>query len=83
MKNDYALAAERVKQQLEGSWLAAVDATAQQGLQREHGVRGFPTLKLFRKGKFVADYDRARKADDLFAFMKNPPTGGSTDKDEL
>ncbi|KAF4532478.1 hypothetical protein B566_EDAN003054 [Ephemera danica] len=80
MKNDYALAAEKVKQQLEGSFLAAVDATVQQGLQREHGVRGFPTLKLFRRGKFVADYDRARKADDLFSFMKNPPSGG---KDEL
>lgn len=81
MKNDYALAAEKVKTQLEDSWLAAVDATVQQSLQREHGVRGFPTLKLFKKGQFIADYNRARKVDDLVAFMKDPPTSGT--KDEL
>lgn len=30
--------------------LAKVDATEQQALSEEHGVRGYPTLKFFRNG---------------------------------
>jgi thioredoxin-like negative regulator of GroEL len=80
MKADYAAAAARVKSELKDSWLAAVDATQQPTLQKQHEVRGFPTLKLFRKGKFVADYNKPRKTEDLVAFMTTPPTGS---KDEL
>lgn len=68
MKADYALAAEKVRT-LGDVWLAAVDATTQPGLQKDYEVRGFPTIKLFRRGKFVEDYKKPRKTDDLVAFM--------------
>jgi protein disulfide-isomerase A6 len=78
MKSDYAQAAEKVRQDSENSWLATVDATAQPALQRKFNIRGFPTLKLFRKGREVKDYDQGRSKADIVAFMKSAGV-----KDEL
>ncbi|XP_065349668.1 protein disulfide-isomerase A5 [Cloeon dipterum] len=79
MKGDYAVAAEKVQQESKNSWLATVDATAQQGLQRKFNIRGFPTLKLFKRGREVKDYDQGRGTADLVAFMKTAASA----KDEL
>lgn len=78
MKSDYAQAAEKVRADSSKSWLATVDATAQPALQRKFNIRGFPTLKLFRKGQDVKDYDQGRNIADIVAFMKSAGV-----KDEL
>jgi len=40
-------------------------------LCNKYGVRGFPTIKLFRSGgKAPVDYDQARKADAIVSYMK-------------
>ena len=79
MKADYALAARRIKDKNIVGELVTVDATVQTGLQQRFEIRGFPTLRYFRKGQNVSAYERKRKADDIVDFMSNPPHS----KDEL
>lgn len=79
MKADYALAAKKMKEENISGALATVDATVHNGLQKRFEIRGFPTLRYFRKGKNAAEYDGQRKADDLVSYMRNPPSA----KDEL
>ncbi|KAJ1562284.1 protein disulfide-isomerase precursor, partial [Cladochytrium tenue] len=49
--------------------LAKVDCMAEQEICNEQDVRGFPTLKVFRKGA-VAEYKGTRKADGIIGYMK-------------
>merc|ERR1719273_430162 len=51
--------------------LAKLDCTneAHEALCGKYGVKGFPTLKVFRN-KIPSDYDGGRKADDIIKFMK-------------
>jgi len=49
--------------------LAKVDATQEPGITQEHGVRGFPTLKIFRKG-VASDYGGPRDADGIVSYME-------------
>jgi protein disulfide-isomerase A1 len=66
---EYAKAAEA----LEGNpaKLASVDCIEHKELCNKYGVRGFPTIKLFRPGgKTPVDYDQARKADAIVSYMK-------------
>jgi len=79
MKSDYALAAKMMKKKGIAGRLATVDATVQTGLQNRFEIRGFPTIRYFRNGHNIAAYERKRKADDIVAFMTNPPRS----KDEL
>jgi thioredoxin-like negative regulator of GroEL len=79
MKKDYALAAKQLHERNIGAHLATVDATAQPALQQRFEIRGFPTLRYFRRGQNVAAYERRRTADDLVDFMVHPPAS----KDEL
>lgn len=79
MKGDYGAAAlEMMSAGLSGR-LAAVDATVERSLAGRYDIRGFPTLKFFRRGQMVSEYNRSRKTADIVEFMKKPPTG----KDEL
>ena len=48
--------------------LAKVDATAHPGLQKEHQIKGFPTIKYFNKGK-ASDYSGGRTADDIVSWV--------------
>jgi protein disulfide-isomerase A1 len=54
-----------------GLGLAAVDADneANRGLAQQFGIRGFPTLKLFRNG-VPKDYEGDRSASAIASFMK-------------
>jgi len=64
---EYEVAATELKER--SIKLAKVDCTAQAELCSEHGVQGYPTLKLFEKG-VAHDYGGPRKADGIVSFMK-------------
>ncbi|KAJ3113427.1 protein disulfide-isomerase precursor [Phlyctochytrium bullatum] len=49
--------------------LAKVDCTVETDVCSEHDIRGYPTLKVFRKGK-SADYKGQRKSDSIVSYMK-------------
>ena len=51
-------------------YLAKVDATEEKTMAEKYGVRGFPSLKLFRGMDSVADYEAGRTERDIVAFMK-------------
>merc|ERR550532_2796291 len=48
---EYAAAAKQLKAATPSIPLAKVDATAEHKLAEEHGVRGYPTIRLFIDGK--------------------------------
>lgn len=50
--------------------IASVDATVHQSLAQEHGIKGFPTIKLFVGGKLKSDYDGPRDAASITEFVK-------------
>jgi protein disulfide-isomerase A1 len=46
------------------------DEAENKDLAQKYGIRGFPTLKLFRSGKFSNDYEGARSADAIVSYVK-------------
>ncbi|GFS11878.1 thioredoxin/protein disulfide isomerase [Elysia marginata] len=50
--------------------IAKVDCTQHKSVCDENQVRGYPTLKIFRNGEFVADYKGSRSLEDLQQFVK-------------
>ncbi|KAI6105545.1 thioredoxin-like protein [Pisolithus sp. B1] len=48
--------------------LAKVDCVDQAELCQAHGIQGYPTLKVFRRGE-AADYIGPRKADGIVSYM--------------
>ncbi|KAK7940144.1 hypothetical protein WMY93_003470 [Mugilogobius chulae] len=66
LEPEWAAAASSVKDQTKGKVkLGAVDATVHQGLASRYGIRGFPTIKIFRKGEQPEDYQGGRSRDDI------------------
>lgn len=70
---EYAKAAKKLLELNSEVKLAKVDATVESDLAEEHGVRGYPTLKFYRKGA-VIDYSGGRTAD-LIVNWVNKKTG--------
>ena len=50
-------------------FIAKVDATSNPKLSKDHGIRGFPTLKFFKNGNSM-EYDSGRSKDDIVNYMK-------------
>lgn len=50
--------------------LGRVDATAAQGLAQKYGVKGYPTIKLF-KGGSPEDYNGGRSSSDISQYLEN------------
>ncbi|KAG0228776.1 hypothetical protein B0O80DRAFT_435469 [Mortierella sp. GBAus27b] len=63
---EYETAASELKEK--GIKLAKVDCTVESDLCQEHGVQGYPTLKVFRNGT-PSDYQGARKAPEIVSYM--------------
>ena len=80
LKPDYAKAAEDLKAEGVKGRLAMLDCTNNPEITEEYEIAGYPTLKLFKNGKFIKDYKGKRTHEDLKEFMKNPK---SFVKDEL
>uniref|UniRef100_A0AAY4BE33 Protein disulfide-isomerase A6 n=1 Tax=Denticeps clupeoides TaxID=299321 RepID=A0AAY4BE33_9TELE len=79
LEPEWAAAASEVKDQTNNKvHLGAVDATVHQGLASRYGIRGFPTIKIFRKGEEPEDYQGGRTRSDIVAraldlFSDNAP----------
>lgn len=80
MKGDFGQAAVELAAEGKAGVLATVDATVERSLATRFQIHGFPTLKFFRHGHLVTEYNRSRKSADIVGFMRNPPING---KDEL
>lgn len=72
MKPAYSEAATKAKEMELSGIFAAVDATVHNQIATQHGVKGFPTIKLFKNGAVSKDYQGDRSTDDMLAFIKDP-----------
>jgi thioredoxin-like negative regulator of GroEL len=72
MKEAFARAAKTVSSKNPKIALAAVDCTVERGLAQAHNIKGFPTLKYFKKDVFASDYKGARTEDALATFAVDP-----------
>ncbi|XP_015122546.1 protein disulfide-isomerase [Diachasma alloeum] len=82
---EYAKAAQKLKEQGSDVKLAKVDATIESDLAEKHGVRGYPTLKFYRKGAMI-EYNGGRQADDIIAWVTKktgPPAKTLASVDEV
>ena len=67
---NYEAAAKRLAADSSPAVLAAVDCTVEKDLCSQYGVKGFPTLKLFRaSASNPTDYTGGRTADDIYSFI--------------
>ncbi|XP_055549541.1 protein disulfide-isomerase A5 [Wyeomyia smithii] len=71
MKPEYEKAASLMKEQKIAGVLAALDATKEQAIGQQFGVKGYPTVKYFSNGEFKFDVN-LREANKIVEFMKNP-----------
>ncbi|XP_061742379.1 protein disulfide-isomerase A6-like [Nerophis ophidion] len=66
LEPEWAAAASAVKEQTKGKVrLGAVDATVHQEVAARYGIKGFPTIKVFRKGEEPEDYQGGRSRGDI------------------
>jgi len=68
MAPDYEEAARRLKEHSPPIPLAKVDGTKDQQIVQVHGIKGYPTLKIFRKG-IASDYSGPRDADGIVNYI--------------
>jgi len=66
---EYAKAAAKLKKNDPPIPIAKVDATVEKSLGTEYGVKGFPTLKVFKNGQ-VSDYEGGRTESSIVSYMK-------------
>ncbi|XP_056642499.1 protein disulfide-isomerase A5 [Diorhabda sublineata] len=69
IKPEYLSVAKQLDSEGHGTCMAMVDCTENTKTADEYKIEGFPTLKLFKDGKFVADYSGKRDAADIKRFI--------------
>lgn len=78
LKPDFAKAAQILSNNDPPIILAKVDCTESgKTTCNNHGVSGYPTLKIFRNGNFVKEYSGPRSADGIVKYMKSQVGPGS------
>jgi protein disulfide-isomerase A4 len=65
----YKKAAELLHKANTGILLAKVDATAETEIAKQFGVNGYPTMKIFRKGGKVSEYNGPRDVKGIATYM--------------
>eukprot|EP00183_Erythrolobus_madagascarensis_P004319 CAMPEP_0185857626 /NCGR_PEP_ID=MMETSP1354-20130828/29597_1 /TAXON_ID=708628 /ORGANISM="Erythrolobus madagascarensis, Strain CCMP3276" /LENGTH=487 /DNA_ID=CAMNT_0028559897 /DNA_START=58 /DNA_END=1521 /DNA_ORIENTATION=+ len=83
MADDFIAAAGDLKGK---AVLADLDATVEEKLATANGVKGFPTLKIFSKGKLLKDYGGGRDRQSIVDYMSKvlePAFATLTTKDEV
>jgi len=70
LKPEWAKAATALKASSPDVLIAKVDATVEGDLGKKYGVQGYPTIKWFVDGEFVADYSAGREADDIVKWVQ-------------
>ena len=70
MKADYAKAAKQLTEENISHVLATVDATVETQLAKRFDIRGYPSLKFFRRGQLVEDYRGGRTTTDLVTYIR-------------
>lgn len=71
MKPDFSLAAQRIQDEKVSAVLAAVDATLNPRLQDRFQISGFPTLKLYKAGSLLKEYEGPRTADSFISYLRS------------
>jgi protein disulfide-isomerase-like protein len=69
MKPAFTAAANQMSDDKKPGVMAAVDCTKERGLADKFEIKGFPTVKYFKDGKFAFDYSGSRTDDALVQFM--------------
>ena len=80
MKADYSKAAKQLTEENVSHVLATVDATVETELAKRFEIRGYPSLKFFRRGQMVEDYRGGRTKTDLVKYIRGK---AGQAKDEL
>lgn len=75
MKPAYSEAAKIIntENQVQGK-LAAIDCDENKEMAKKYGVKGYPTLKYFRKGADFMKYEGSRNTESILDFMKTADT---------
>lgn len=79
MKLDYVSAARQLEAEGFKKCLAMVDCTENPDLMEKYEIQGFPTIKLFKNGAYLADYKGKRTVGDIKQFIRQY----YTNRDEL
>ncbi|ODV80585.1 protein disulfide isomerase [Suhomyces tanzawaensis NRRL Y-17324] len=66
---EFSKAADSLNESHPNIKLAQIDCTEEEQLCLEHGIRGYPTLKLARGSEATEDYDGPREADGIVDYM--------------
>jgi protein disulfide isomerase family A protein 5 len=69
MKPVYNRVAKKLKEENSPNIIAFIDATEQTKLAERFKVKGFPTIKFFKEGKFAWEYGE-RDENKILEFMR-------------
>lgn len=69
MKPEYLAAAKDLSASGYSKCLAMVDCTVNPEVTEQFNIEGFPTIKLFKNGKYVKDYTGKRTVEEIKRFV--------------